>query len=236
MLAFHLKRPAAALAGLAAAATVAGLTACASTPPPRLLSLPLPPASPREAPSLQAIGSPAAAPLQVLAVRRINIPDYLHSDKVRFRASDSVLAEWPGVAWAERLDTSMTEHLVLRLRQALPGWTVCERACPPTAVSMSLTVDLMPLDYVRADGELRALARWQLVPRQLDARAKAVQADTTGNGPGTNASQPSSGERSLKLPVKPDNAEGQASAIAQVLEALTQDIATGLRQTGATPQ
>lgn len=221
-----------ALARWIATATAAALAACASAPPPRLLSLPLPPSSSREGPSLQAIGAPASVTPQVLAVRRINIPEYLHSDKVRYRASESVLAEWPGVAWAERLDGSMTEQLVLRLRQALPGWTVCERACPATAVSMSLTVDIMPLDYVRAEGRMRALARWQLVPRPAGSRVPAdAKTATTGAPPAAVLS----GQRALQEPVTPDNAEGQAAALARVVDAVAQGVASALNEAPAQP-
>lgn len=196
------------------AAMLLGLGACASAPPPRLLSLPLPPASAtqKDAPAPAASRPPAQG---VLAVRRVNLPEYLHSDKVRFRAADSLLAEWPDVVWAERLDSSMTEQLVLRLRAALPQWHVCERACPATPASATLTVDLTPLDYVRRTGALQAFARWQLWRRPIKARDEATAI---------------SGERGLHVPVTPDSAEGQATAMAHVLDEVAQGIAADVRQ------
>lgn len=212
------------------AALLACLSACASAPPPRLLSLPLPPTA-AASPTLSALSAREPASQGILAVRRINIPEYQQSDKVRFRAADSVLGEWPGVVWAERLDSNMTEQLMLRLRQALPGWTVCERNCPAARVSMSLTVDLMPLDYIRGGGELRAVARWMLVPRQTRAVATAASSAGAASAPEASATAAHAGERVLNLPVQPDSPEGHAAALARVLDAVAQGVAADMRPT-----
>jgi uncharacterized lipoprotein YmbA len=227
----NMSTPARALVHALLTATLVGLSACTSTPPPRLLSLPLPQAGSRPTMLAALPSAQDAADKGVLTVRRINLPEYLQSDKVRYRAADSVLGEWPGVVWAERLDASMTEQLVLRLRQALPGWTVCERACPAAQVSMSLMVDLLPLDYIRADSDMQATARWQLVPRQLRTRAgDAAGSAHAASAPDASGTAMRSGERALKLPVLPDSAEGQAAALARVLDAVAQDVAADVRR------
>jgi uncharacterized lipoprotein YmbA len=192
-----------------------GLAGCASAPAPHLLSLPLPELS-SAAGASAAVRGAVSGPAQVLAVRRVNIPEYLQADKVRYRAADSVLVEWPGTAWAERLEVGLTDHLIMRLRLALPGWVVCERACPAqTATTPALSVDLAPLDYVRAASELRADVRWQLSAR---ADSKDVQSRSVRNG-----------ALALALPVSPDSPEGQAAALGHLLDKLAQDVAGALR-------
>jgi len=184
------------------------LSACASAPPPRWLSLPLPPD----------LAAPAVAPLHanlpVLVVRRIGLPEYLQTNKVRYRLSGSVLGEWPGLLWAERLETGMTDHMIMRLRTALPGWTVCDRLCPPGMPKATLGLDLVPLDYLRDVGQLHANAHWDIALRN------------TGGG---TANSTLSGAQAYALPVQADGGEGQAAAIGQLLDLLSEDIAKGLR-------
>lgn len=184
--------------GLMLLATLAVLGGCVSTPATHLLSLPLPVAKS----AVQAAGQPAVT--HVLIVRRVGIPEYLQTVKVRYRQADSVLAEWAHTAWAERLEVGLTDHLVMRLRLALPGWTVCERTCPAQASNIVLNVDFAPLDYVRPAGQLQADAHWLL----------------TGNG--------RQGRTVVRVSVLPDSAEGQAAALGQVLDQLTSDIAAAL--------
>ena len=182
------------LTALTVGAVVGG---CASAPATHWLSLPLPSGN-----AMQTADQTATT--HVLIVRRVGIPEYLQTDKVRYRQADSVLGEWPHTAWAERLELGLTDHLVMRLRLALPGWTVCERSCPAQASSIVLNVDFAPLDYVRTAGQLRADAHWQL----------------TGNG--------RHGSTVVTAPVIPDSAEGQAAALAQVLDRLAIDITSAL--------
>jgi uncharacterized lipoprotein YmbA len=181
-----------------------GLLGCSSTPATRWLSLPLPAAG---AAVVQAAGPTSAA--QVLIVRRVGIPEYLQTDRVRFRQAGSMLGEWPHTAWAERLELGLTDQLVMRLRLALPSWTVCERACPSQAAQAAqapivLNVDFAPLDYVRATGRLQAGAHWLL------------------------GSQGRQGHTVVAVAVQPDSAEGQAAALAQVLDQLASDLAATL--------
>jgi uncharacterized lipoprotein YmbA len=109
--------------------------------------------------------------------------------------------------WAERLELGLTDHLVMRLRMALPGWTVCERSCPAQASSTTLNVDFAPLDHVRAEGVLRAQAHWLLTGKEA-------------NAPGTTTDT---------VAVRPDSPEGQAMALAEVLDHLAGDIAATLQ-------
>jgi uncharacterized lipoprotein YmbA len=177
------------------------LAGCSSPPARQWLSLPLPkpPALANSAPMAE-----PAATARVLVVRRVGIPEYLQTDKVRYRLADTLLGQWPHTVWAERLELGLTDHLVMRLRLALPGWTVCERSCPAQASSITLNVDFAPLDHVRAEGMLRAQAHWLL-------SGKAGQGITTD-----------------AVPVHPDSPEGQATALARVLDHLSGDIAAAL--------
>jgi len=183
------------------------LAGCASPPPARQwLSLPLPKPLPLASP-VHAATPPAAT--RVLVVRRVGIPEYLQTDKVRYRQADTLLAQWPHTVWAERLELGLTDHLVMRLRLALPGWTVCERSCPAQAPSTTLNVDFAPLDHVRAEGILQAQAHWLLSGNGAQA-----------NFPGTTTDA---------VAVRPDSPEGQATALAQVLDHLASDIAATLQ-------
>jgi uncharacterized lipoprotein YmbA len=187
-------------------AALLALAGCASPSPARQwLSLPLPKPLPL-ASHVHAATPPAAT--RVLVVRRVGIPEYLQTDKVRYRQADTLLAPWPHTVWAEPLALGLTDHLVMRLRLALPGWTVCERSCPALATSTTLNVDFAPLDHVRAEGVLRAQAHWLLSDKGANANTPGTTTDTVA--------------------VHPDSPEGQAMALAQVLDHLAGDIAAAL--------
>ena len=195
------------------------LAACGSSPPTQWLSLPMPmPMQPPVAPGVDAarLHQPYEVP-PVLAVRRINIPEYLQSPSVRYRQSESVLGEWPDVRWADRLEVGLTDHLVMRLRRLLPGWTVCERQCPPEGSAMALQLDLAPLDYIRQARTLRAEARWTLVQRDRSAIPTP-----TGQLPPTRTLR---GMRAFDLAVDADGASGQAHAVGKMLDLLAEDLA-----------
>ncbi len=130
------------------------LAACASPAPPRvLLTLP----------SAVAIGAPAAAPAAssapVLVVRRVSLPEYLVSRRVRYRADPSTLAEWPNTYWAERIEVGVSRAFVAALEQQLPGWNLCTAHCAEAPAALVLQLDLAPMDYLRSAHELRARAR-----------------------------------------------------------------------------
>lgn len=189
-----------------------GLGACSTAPMPTLLSLPLPPAQP--VPSAVAAppasASAASAP-RFLTLRRVNIPEYLQTDAVRYRNADSTLVEWTNTAWAERLEVGLTNHLALLLRQALPSWTVCDSHCPSMPTGQVLIVNIAPLDYVRSSGQLRADVGWRIT------------------GPGSAPTPVFSGSSTTSTPVSPDTPVGQAAAMSTLLNQVAQDVARTVR-------
>lgn len=159
-------RPRRALLAACAALVLAG---CASPPPPAVL-LTLPPAAlpGAEAPPPAA----AAAAPRVLALRRVDVPEYLASRRVRYRADASTLAEWPDTVWAERVEIAVSREFGAALQQALLGWRVCDAPCTEQAPALAAQVALTRLDFLRAEQRLLATARlavWttERVPRLL---------------------------------------------------------------------
>lgn len=188
-----------------------GLGACSTAPPPTLLSLPLPPPQQElSAVALPPASSVASAP-RFMTLRRVNIPEYLQTDAVRYRQADSTLVEWPNTAWAERLEVGLTNHLALLLRQALPSWTVCDSHCPSMPSGQVLIVNIAPLDYVRSAGQLRADVSWRIT------------------GPGSTPTPVFSGNRAASTPVSPDTPVGQAAAMSTLLNQVAQDVARAVR-------
>lgn len=187
-----------------------GLGACSTAPVPTLLSLPLPPSRPVTPAVVASPASTASAP-RFITLRRVNIPEYLQTDAVRYRNADSTLAEWPNTAWAERLEVGLTNHLALLLRQALPSWTVCDSHCPSMPTGQVLIVNIAPLDYVRNAGQLRADVNWRITR------------------PGSTPTPVFSGSSTTSTPVSPDTPVGQATAMSQLLNQVAQDVMHTLR-------
>lgn len=187
-----------------------GLGACSTAPMPTLLSLPLPPAQPAPSAVAAPPASAASAP-RFLTLRRVNIPEYLQTDAVRYRNADSTLVEWTNTAWAERLEVGLTNHLALLLRQALPSWTVCDSHCPSMPTGQVLIVNIAPLDYVRSSGQLRADVGWRIT------------------GPGSAPTPVFSGSSTTSTPVSPDTPVGQAAAMSTLLNQVAQDVARTVR-------
>lgn len=191
------------------------LSGCSTPPPPTLLSLPLPPATPAPEVRLAALAasapSAAASAPKFLTLRRVNIPEYLQTDAVRYRNADNTQTEWPGTAWAERLEVGLTNQLALLLRQALPDWTVCDANCPSLPNGQILIVNIAPLDYLRPTGQLRADVSWRVT------------------GPGSVPTPWASGASHPSLTVSPDTPVGQATAISALLDGLAKDVARQLR-------
>jgi uncharacterized lipoprotein YmbA len=188
---------------LKAAATsllLAGLlTACASpSPAPVLLTLP-PAATPL---ANAAPVTPASAPL--LAVRRVNIPEYLVARRVRYRAGASTLAEWPNTFWAERIEIGVSREFVSALRQQLPGWALCDTNCGDAVPALSLQIDLVPMDYVRGAGRLQARARIVLSSGSVPPRELKTH------------------ELSYDLPAGGDTAQAHAKAISELIRQVAQ--------------
>ncbi|MCW7536631.1 PqiC family protein [Aquabacterium sp. A7-Y] len=197
-------------AGRALLLACAVLAGCAGTRPAATL-LTLPPAElrPAEAPA-------AAAPGPVVSVRRVAIPEYLLTRKVRFRANSSTLAEWPQTYWAERIEVGVTREFVSALRQALPGWTVCEASCNDRVAELALQVDLAPLDLQRSAG-------------MLQSHARVSVSSTAAAAPGAPRVQQLV-DRRFEQPSGADTPQGHAQALTDVLEAVAQATADGLRQ------
>ncbi len=184
------------------------LMGCASpSPAPVLLTLP-PTATPAAS---AAPGTPASAPL--LAVRRINIPEYLVARRVRYRADASTLAEWPNTFWAERIEIGVSREFVSALRQQLPGWALCDTNCGDAVPALSVQVDLVPMDFVRSAGRLQARARISVSTGIVPARELKTL------------------ESSYELPASGDTAQAHAHAISELIRQVAQ--ATAPLVTGA---
>ena len=97
-------------------AAATGFAGCASSDPPPLL-LTLSSSAMVAAPSASA--SPAS-PQRTLMLRRVGLPEYLQSRRVRYRDSASSLADWPHTWWAERIEIGVTRELTEALRVRLP--------------------------------------------------------------------------------------------------------------------
>ena len=178
------------------------LIGCAS-PSPAPVLLTLPPAAMPLASSTPA--TPASAPL--LAVRRVNIPEYLVARRVRYRADASTLAEWPNTFWAERIEIGVSREFVSALRQQLPGWALCDTNCVDAVPALSLQVDLVPMDYVRSAGRLQARARVVLSSGSVPPRELKTL------------------EVSYDLPANGDTAQAHAQAISALIRQVAQAVA-----------
>ena len=184
---------------IAPALLVGSLLAACASPSPAPVLLTLPPAA--EAPS--AAGAPraaAAASAPLLAVRRVNIPEYLVARRVRYRADVATLAEWPNTYWAERIEIGVSREFVSALRQQLPGWAICETNCGDHVPAMALQVNLVPMDFVRGARQLQAHARITLSDGGAAAQVLRVE------------------ERSYTLPAVADTAQAQAQAITDLIK------------------
>ena len=195
------------LAPLASIGLAALLAACASpSPAPVLLTLPpvLMPAPTNAAPA-----TPAAAPL--LAVRRINIPEYLVARRVRYRTDAATLAEWPNTYWAERIEIGVSREFVSALRQQLPGWSMCDTNCGDQVPALTLQVNLVPMDYLRSAQKLQGRARITL------------------SGAGVSGKVIDTKELSVDIPATADTAQGHAQAIATLIEKVAAETAPMIR-------
>ena len=196
------------LTPLGSVALVALLTACAS-PSPAPVLLTLPPVALPTARAAVAPGKPAAAPL--LAVRRVNIPEYLVARRVRYRADPATLAEWPNTYWAERIEIGVSREFVSALRQQLPGWALCDVSCGDQVPALTLQVNLVPMDYLRSTQKLQAHAHVALSGASLPAKVLDTK------------------ELNVDVPSNADTAQGHAQAIATLIEKVAAEAATMVR-------
>jgi len=181
-----------------ALAAVAGLAACASsTPAPVLLTIP--PAAGLAVASNASAPAAAVSGPTVLAVRRVAIPEYLVSRRVRFRADPSTLAEWPNTYWAERIEIGVTREFTAALRSQLPGWTLCDANCGDQTPAYALQVEMVPMDYLRGSQTLKAHAR--ITVSTGSAAPKVLQAT----------------QASYELPSGADTAQAQAQTLAELI-------------------
>ena len=192
---------------LAPLALTAIVAACASSSPaPVLLTLP-----PTDAPAAAAAapGDSASAPL--LAVRRVAIPEYLVSRRVRYRADAATLAEWPNTYWAERIEIGVSREFVSALRQQLPGWAMCDTNCGDQMPGLNLQVSFVPMDFLRG-------------ARTLQARARI-----TLSGGGLPARELSTRDFSVEIPANADTAQAHAQAISTLIEKVAAEAAPMIR-------
>jgi len=185
---------AAALLGASCAGFLGG---CASAPPARVL-LALPTGA---TPANTTTGAPSGP---TLALRRVSVPEYLESRRVRYRADDTTLSEWPNTFWAERFEISVTRELAAALRRGLPGWSVCEATCPDQPPNLNLQVELAPLDFMRASQRLQLRAR------------------VTVSGAASTTAQMR--ELAVEIVAAADTPHAHAQAVTDALRALAQDL------------
>jgi uncharacterized lipoprotein YmbA len=160
---------------------------CASNPAPVLLTIP--PIDAGTAPAAPAVATEAP---RVLVVRRLEVPEYLLVQRVRYRADDSTLAEWPNTYWAERIETGIAREFNNALRQRLPEWHLCEANCGERSPALSLQVRLTRMDYVRSARRLEAGVRLSLwstdrPPRLLHTEEHTYAIDGDADTPQSHA-------------------------------------------------
>ena len=198
----------------ASVALLMALAGCGSTQPERTwLSLPLELGSPSTSTTATTAltPTPPSRALPPIRLLRVQIPEYLQSNHVRYRDSASTLAEWPGVRWAERLEMALTRQLGLQLHELGEAGWICEDPCHTQSEGGNLQVSYAALDFDRAQARLHARALWTLTP-----------------APGS-AGTLQQGQLRLSEAVREDSPAGQAAAMAQVNAAVARNIAQQLR-------
>ena len=170
------------LAACMASWTLAG---CASGPAPVLVTVP-------SIDAHEASSAIAAAVPGVLRVRRLEVPEYLLVQRMRYRSDDSTLAEWPNTYWAEPIEVGIAREFNNALRRHLPGWQVCEASCGDRPSALSLQVRLTRVDYVRNQQRLYAgvrLSLWSMdrPARLLRSEERAYLLEGDGDTPQSHA-------------------------------------------------
>lgn len=114
----------------------------------------------------------------VLLVRRLELPEYLLVQRMRYRTDNSTLAEWPNTQWAERIEVGIAREFNNALRRHLPGWQVCEANCAERPPAISLQVRVTRMDYVRSERRLYAGVRLSLWSTDRPARLLRIEEHT----------------------------------------------------------
>lgn len=185
------------------AAMVVALAACGSVPPATLLILP--PVAPGPA-----AAAPPVAATRVLAVRRLEMPEYLVARRVRYRADDSTLAEWPDTYWAERIEVGVAREFAAALRERLPDWRLCEGNCSEQSPAMALQLRLTRMDYVRGARRLQASVQVELWSTERQPRLIRGE------------------ERSYEIAGDGDTPQSQARTITQLLARVAGDVSLAM--------
>jgi uncharacterized lipoprotein YmbA len=194
-----LKRHGAILSIVAASLGFAG---CASTPAPVLLTLPAAVAAPVSSASTMVVPTDA---LPVLALARIDAPEYIVSRRVRYRTDGSTLSEWPDTYWAERIEVSLSREFAAAMRDRLPNWRMCDANCGELSPALNLRVVLNRMDYNRGERLLRANVR--------------IILSTSDRLPRTLQDQ----ERSYEIAAGADSAQAQARSYSDLLSRVATD-------------
>ena len=191
-----------------------------SRPLPGALPGPLPGPWGTQVPEQRTWPPPEAVP-QVLQVRRLTIPEYMMTRRVRFWSGAATLAEWPDSYWAERIEVGMAREFVAALRARLPDWSVCDGSCGAVVPQLVLTVDLLRLDPMRQSGKLMAQARSQLMTGAGDGRPQRVF-------PALDAA--------FTVPLSDDSAAGEAAGLSHLLTVMANTVASDLQRVQATTE
>lgn len=183
----------------ALALTLAG---CASAPPSILLSLPA-----ASSPPTGAAVRTVDLAMPVLAVGRLELPEYLVSRRVRYKIDASTVGEWPETYWAERVEVGISREFNAALQQQLPGWRICDANCTPQGAATALQVAVVQLDYVRSERRLVGKVRLTLEDTSV--------AHTVLRGE----------ERAYQVAASGDTAQAQARAMTELLQQVARDAA-----------
>jgi uncharacterized lipoprotein YmbA len=175
------------------------LTGCAAAPPPRLILLTNDLAAPPAA-----VG--AARPL--LAVRSVQLPEYLLRAAVVYRSASAELARFPDAVWAERLNVAVTRWIAQQLAADLPQYEV--RAYGGTTTpAAALEVTLYRFEAL-APQTFQLRGDWRLVPLSV-------------------ATAPAGGTLAVDVPLSAVTPEAVVVAMNAALEQATRSIAEHLR-------
>lgn len=181
--------------------SVLALASCASTAPTTLISLPSTSAT---SVTTVLVINPA---MPVLAVSRVNVPEYIVSRRVRYKVDSSTIGEWPETYWAERIEVSMSNEFNAALQRRMPEWRICEANCTPQAPVVSLQVGITQLDYVRSEKRLYGAAKF--IIEDANSARRVLRGE----------------ERQYQITATGDSPQAQAQAVSEFLKKLASDAA-----------